>query len=162
MRVRPQTPAISRANRQIRSETLPLFFRGLCMTIVVTAAPTKPVPQRRYPGDHPTQVSDATKKYFAHAAKMGWTKHMRHFQWRIQGASLSSKTGGGYEKLWNERYFIKFSNNMQTVKTRAAHEGRKNRLNLVQTAMEEIADTEETTMTKDDFYGMMAFFLANF
>lgn len=160
MRVRPATPAISRVNRQIRNETLPLFFRGICMTIVVTAAPTKPNPQRRYHGDHPTHVSDATKKYFAHATKMGWTKDMRHFQWRIQGASFSNS--GGFERRWNERYFVKFSNNMQTVKTRSGDEGRKNRLDAVQAGMELIADTEDTSLTKEDFYGMMAFFIADF
>lgn len=160
-RVRPHTPAIGRVNRQIRSETLPLFFRGICMTIVVTAAPTKPIPQRRYPGDHPTEVSDDFKKYFAHATKMGWTQHMRHFQWRIQGASFSSSRDG-FEKLWSERYFVKFSNNMQTVKSRSVDQGRKGRLSLIQAGMEEITDTEDTTMTKDNFYSMMAFFLANF
>lgn len=160
MRVRPLTPSISRVNSQIRKETLPLFFRGICMTIIVSAAPTKPAPQRRYHGDHPTSVSDATKNYFAHATKTGWTQHMRHFQWRIQGCSFSSKSG--FEKRWNERYFVKFSNNMHTVKTRSGDEDRKGRLELVQAGMEQIADSEEMTMTKDDFYNMMAFFLATF
>lgn len=159
-RVRPAPPAISQVSRQLRSETLPLFFHMATVTIVVTAEPAKRIALSRYFGDHKTEIAPKTRKYFNYARKAGWTKHMRNFQWRIMGASYSTKDK--LEKPWNECYLVRFSTNMQNVETFARDRRSQARVDLIQAGMTKIADTENTKLTDADFKNMVAFFLATF
>lgn len=158
-RVRPETPAISRVNHQLRDETLPLFFRHTCMTIVVSAGPSKarPLPQRRTSRTHSAELSKEYLNYLIHADRAGWLQHMRHFQWRVMG--LTVNRNGGIVGRWDERYFVKFANSMLTVETSTGEEDKDGRLEAVQAKMAETTDDLSTRMTPVNFYTMMAFFM---
>lgn len=165
-RVRPETPAISRTNRQLRMESMPLFFHNTCQTIIVSAGSSRtvPLPQRRTTRIPSGEVTDEYRNYFSYAERAGWLQHMRHFQWRIMGQTLNRD--GGVIKRWNERYFVDFSSAMQTVTTSNGEvsndhkdKDKDGRLERVQNGMAEITDNESTSMTALDFYSMMAFFM---
>jgi hypothetical protein len=165
-RVCPKTPAICRLNHQIRDETLPIFFRATRQNIIVSAKPgrSRPLPQGRSARTQTAETDRKFQEYFIHAEKEGWLQHMRHFQWRLMGRTLSrnGNVNGNFEKHWYDRYFVDFSNNMQTVVTRMKQEDMEkdtdNRLEGVQAKMAVITGGESRKMTLSVFYSMFAAF----
>jgi hypothetical protein len=164
-RVRPKTPAICRLNHQVRDETVPIFFRATCQTIIVSAKPgiSRPLPQGRSTRTQTAELDAKSQEYFSHAEKKGWLQHMRHFQWRLQGKALNRNGNDIIQKDWNDRYFVNFSNNMQGVvtsmKKKDKENDRENRLEGVQAKMAAITDGDSGEMTPLDFNSMIAVFM---
>jgi hypothetical protein len=154
-RVRPVTPAISRTNRQIRNETLPLFFRGICQTIVVSSFPVGQFSHRLQQAKFDVKYQD----YFNHAIKVGWLQHIRRFQFRLMGETLGRN--GQPKKHWDARYYVQFANNTQSVETKTGEEeDKQGLLSKIMAGMATVVDGESTVMTAKEFWSMIAFFLA--
>jgi len=154
-RVRPVTPPISRTNRLIRDETLPIFFRGICQTIIVSSVPAGPASFRL----QQAEISDKYQNYFDHAMRVGWLQHMRCFQFRLMGQTLGRD--GQAKKHWNARYYVQFANNMQTVKTwTGKDEDKEGLLAKIMAGMTATTDGSNAIMTAKEFSAMIAFFLA--
>ena len=154
-RVRPVTPAISRTNRQIRTETVPLFFRSTCQTIVVSSLSVGRFTHRL----QQAEIDDKYKDYFNHARKVGWLQHMRRFQFRLMGQTLGRN--GQPKKHWDARYYVQFANNMQIVETsHGEEEDKQGLLPKIMAMMTTVIDGESTVMTAKEFRSMIACFLA--
>jgi hypothetical protein len=160
-RVRPKTPAICRLNHETRDETLPIFFRTTCLSIVVSAKPSrsKPMPQGRSTRTQTAEIDEKFQGFFIHAEKKGWLQHMRHFQWRLMGKTFNGNGNDIIGKDWNDRFFVDFSNNMQTVATWRKEKDRESRLEGVQAKMASITNSESANMTPSAFNSMMAIFM---
>jgi hypothetical protein len=129
-RVRPAPPPISRTCQLIRAESLPIFFKHVTVSVVVT----------RQSQEEPSHGGDAVifrgkgrsmhmaKKYFdyfKYATKMGWVRHMRRFRWNV--ASRMSVVPGGIRRELNEKYFVAYSKNLtsgQITGTKQVPQGR--------------------------------------
>lgn len=151
-RVRPPTPAISFVNHQLRDETLPLFFRGICQNIIVCGPRTGPRRLRN-------ELCKEYNHYFKYAKRVGWLQHMRYFHFRLEGYALDFD---GRPKEWNARYYVDFSPNMESVETWSEVKGkedREGRLSKIQHGIAKIVDGGNTTMTAKHFDAMIKFFL---
>jgi hypothetical protein len=164
-RMCPRTPAICCLNHQTRDETLPIFFRATRQTLVVSAQPgrSRPLAQGRSIPTQTAKVDEKTQRFFIHAEKKGWLQHMRHFHFRLMGRTLNGN--GTIGKDWNDRYFVNFSNTMQTVATcmkkKDKENDRENCLEGIQAKMAAITDGESESMTPSAFDSMMAIFMGS-
>lgn len=158
-RVRPATPAISRVNKQFRNESLPIFFRNTIQTIVLHDRPSQLRPQRHTPTTQEKRVmNDKTKAYFKHAARQGWLKDMRRFQWRLMRGSFDRASAR--VRRWDERYHVQFSKDMKHGKawTRKDEPISKARLPKVTDKIAKIHHSKMKDLTRADFNRMMDFF----
>lgn len=155
-RVSPMTPAISRVNRQLRMETLPLFFRETCFTIVIWH-PFAMSSRRESP-----EISAKARSYFYHAETAGWLSHMRYFRWLLGGEALNRTTGS--TQLWHKRFDVEFPSDMQTVETVETSTGKKqdnaSHLEAVQTMMAVVNGNNSMTMTDEIFEAMSEIIMA--
>jgi hypothetical protein len=160
-RVCPKTPAICRLNHETRDETLPIFFRTTRLSIVVSAKPgrSKPMPQGRSTRTQTAEIHEKFQEYFLPAEKKGWLQHMRHFQWRLMGKTFNGNSNDIIGKDWDDRFFVDFSNNMQTVATWRKEKDRESRLEGVQAKMATTTNRESVNMTPSAFDCMMAIFM---
>lgn len=115
-RTRPAPPPISRTNRQIRSESLPIFFQNVAINIHVSrGAPRRSSHQEGnmvfHGKNEPMQISKDYVEYFDYAFDKGWLQHMRHFQWYI--SCHESIVPGGFRRDRTEKYQLMFSKNME-------------------------------------------------
>lgn len=159
VRVRPATPAISRVNKQLRAESLPIFFRNTVQSIVLYEELKTSTPQQASTGEFRKVVNIKTKEYFKHAARQGWLKDMRLFSLRMTRSSLDRNTGR--LRSWDERFYVKFSPKMQRmgVWTKQDDQTSKDRLPQIRPRMGKIHKTKREILTRKDFNRMMAIFI---
>jgi hypothetical protein len=143
-RMRPASPEICRVNKQTRRESLPLFFNSIDQNIIVSWSSVGP-------DSHHPQKAVLCKEYhtyFENARKLGWLQHMRRFHFRIMKRE-QTPGGNGQAKIDpNARYYVKFSNMMENVKTwRRAEKDKKGRLpNIEDTFLPKIVAGMATTI----------------
>jgi hypothetical protein len=102
-------------------------------------------------------TSKQFRNFFKHAEKFGWLQHMRQPQFHLQGKTLKAR--GDLGRDWHEQYFIKSSNDMQTVGTWNKEVDKEGHFKRVQTAMSKIDYGESKNMKPETFHAVLLFFM---
>jgi hypothetical protein len=109
---RPAPPPISRTNRLIRSESLPVFFKNVTMNVhLFSGSQWKPSHQEAVGifkrNGTSMHISKDYLDYFNYATEKGWVRHMRRFQWYV--GSRASAVPGGFKRDRTEKILVELS-----------------------------------------------------
>lgn len=161
-RTRPSPPPICCVNREIRKESIPVFFGNVMMNVHVFAGESWEKP---YEGDYAVvvgqksmHISKAYLEYFAYATEKHYMEDMRHFQWYV--SSYGSTTPGHLKRHRTDIFQFKWSKLMENL--HKDHTIRKNgRLIRLFDEVIEGSDKDNTKMTPDRFDCMLTWLMGD-